>query len=384
MIRMTRSLFVSLAMGMLLIGSALTLPEGEVYADILTDTATTTVTISICGDGLVDSTEECDVPGQTGGYSTTILGRQCTAACQYDPYCGDGVLQTLNGEECDDGNNDDLDFCAADCTVEPLAGGGGNTTGSSGGGGGGSDSEVGDTSITVNGKAFPNVTVNILQDGDTIGTVRANSSGDFQFSTDADPGATTLGFWANDSTGVRSITFNSTFDVTQGAVTTVNGVYIPPTLRLSATSVPRNGTITVTGQTVPLARVFIYVDNAPSGSPVLADASGRYTFTLSTTGLSEASHLVKAKFELTQNVTSTTKRESSFSTAVSFGVGVPAQATAGSSDLSRDGKVNLTDFSILIFWWGTNGGNSNPPADINGNARVGLEDFSILLFNWTG
>ena len=32
------------------------------------------------------------------------------------PSCGDGVLDP--GEECDDGNNDDGDGCAADCTVE--------------------------------------------------------------------------------------------------------------------------------------------------------------------------------------------------------------------------------------------------------------------------
>ena len=64
-------------------------------------------------------------------------------------------------------------------------------------------------------------------------------------------------------------------------------------------------------------------------------------------------------------------------------VGVDGQPTSN-SDLNRDGSVNLTDFSILVFWWGTNGGDSNPPADINGNGRVSIEDFSILLFNWTG
>ena len=54
------------------------------------------------------------------------------------------------------------------------------------------------------------------------------------------------------------------------------------------------------------------------------------------------------------------------------------------SDLNRDAKIDLIDFSILIFWWQTAGGDSNPPADISGNGKVSLEDFSILLFNWTG
>ena len=96
-----------------------------VYADDNSVIATTSILLSICGDGLVDSTEQCDVPGQTGGYSTTILGRQCTPVCKFDPYCGDGILQTIYSETCDDGNNVSGDFCTALCKVEPLAGGGG-------------------------------------------------------------------------------------------------------------------------------------------------------------------------------------------------------------------------------------------------------------------
>jgi hypothetical protein len=75
--------------------------------------------------------------------------------------------------------------------------------------------------------------------------------------------------------------------------------------------------------------------------------------------------------------------QSSFSSTLQLFVGVDGQTTTP-SDLNRDGRINLTDFSILIFWWQTAGGDSNPPADINGNGRVSLEDFSILLFNWTG
>ncbi|MFM2374829.1 MAG: hypothetical protein RLZZ234_824, partial [Candidatus Parcubacteria bacterium] len=212
--------------GALLWGANATTPVRAVDPE---QTATTTLTISICGDALVDSNEECDVPGQTGGYSTTILGRQCTELCVYDSYCGDSVLQTIHGETCDDGNNTSGDFCSDVCIIEPAAGGGGNSTGSSGGGGGGKPSaDFGDTSVSVSGKAYPNATVNILEDGDVIGTVRANAQADFQFSNEARPGATTYGFWANDSTGVRSTTFNTTFDVTQGAVTTVAGIYLPP------------------------------------------------------------------------------------------------------------------------------------------------------------
>lgn len=364
--------------------AAVASPHDKAFADNGDQiVATTTLTLSICGDGLVDSTEQCDVPGQTGGYSTTILGRQCTAVCKFDPYCGDGILQTIYGETCDDGNNVSGDFCSATCKVEPLSGGGGNTSGSSGGGGGGSSAPQGDTNVSINGKAYPNTTVNILEDGDVIGTVRANQNADFQFTTKANPGTVTLGFWANDAAGTRSTIFNTTFDVTQGAVTTVNGIYLPPTVKLDAISIPKTGQLTISGQTIPNAIVDIAVDNTKILDTATADAGGRWTYVLSGARAGDGSHTVKAKFEIAEGANGA-RRESSYSSVVGFGVGAGTAVVAGSSDLNKDGKVNLIDFSILIFWWGTPGGSSNPPADINNNGKVGLEDFSILLFNWTG
>ena len=171
---MTRDTFFLLSSSVLFVFMLLLAAEPSVVeADDPFVVATTTLSLSICGDSLVDSNEECDVPGQTGGYSTNILGRQCTPICEFDPYCGDNILQTLYGEQCDDGNNTSGDFCSAICITEPIAGGGGQTIGSSGGGGGGSSAAQGDTSLSINGKAYPNSTVNILEDGDVIGTVRA-------------------------------------------------------------------------------------------------------------------------------------------------------------------------------------------------------------------
>ena len=56
-------------------------------------------------------------------------------------------------------------------------------------------------------------------------------------------------------------------------------------------------------------------------------------------------------------------------------------ATSGAvclGDLNSDGWVDLTDFSILLFYWNT----SNPIADLNDDGIVNLTDFSIMLFHW--
>ena len=115
----------------------------DVFANI--SVSTTTVRISICGDTLVNEGEECDVPGEIGTYSTTIAGRQCGADCLYGNYCGDAILQTLEGEVCDDGNNDDGDFCAGDCSRQTADSGGGSTGGGGSSGGGGRDEPLGES-----------------------------------------------------------------------------------------------------------------------------------------------------------------------------------------------------------------------------------------------
>lgn len=351
-----------------------------VRAQTITDIATTTLVVSICGDMLVNSGEACDIPTDAGDYSTTIIGRQCTSDCQWAPYCGDGILQTVYSEECDDGNNTDNDFCAADCTEEEADAGGGSTGGGGSSSSGGRDAPLGDTQVTVQGKAYPNVTVHILIDADEVGTVRSNTKGEFLFNTDTDPGTSSFSFWANDSQGTRSSIFNTTFDITQGAVTNVSGILIPPTIKAGSTNINPGAPVQLSGQTIPNATVEVLIDKGPTKLTTTADSSGNWSATLNTSSLSIDTHTVKARFVETVGALTS---ESTYGTVLSLFVGVEGKPTSN-ADLNRDGKVNLIDFSILVYWWGTPGGNSNPPADINGNAKVGLEDFSILLFNWTG
>lgn len=341
--------------------------------------ATTTLEVTNCGNSIVETGEECDVPGETGVYSTTIVGRQCTAVCQFGPYCGDGILQTLYDEECDDGNNDEGDFCGADCTIEPAGSGGGGSSGGGSSSSGGSSRDLGDTSISVEGTAYPNQTVHILLDGDEVGTVRADSGGEFDFTVDTEPGATTMGFWSNDSNGVRSITFNTTFDVTQGAVTTVRDVMLPPTIAVDETEINPGDTIIFEGETTPERTVELFIDNELS-LDTTSDENGVWGIAYDSSSLSNAEHLAKVRFVSGSGSLTT---ESSFSSSITLFVGVDGRPVSN-SDLNRDGEVDLIDFSILIYWWNTDAGDSDPSADINGNGNVSIEDFSIMLFNWTG
>ena len=360
-----------------LLGVLLIIPQQSLA---VLNIATTTLTVSVCGDLIVGDGEECDIPTDTGEYSTTIAGRQCNDECVWAPYCGDAILQTTQGEECDDGNNENNDFCAADCTEEEADAGGGSTGGGGNSASGGRDEPLGDTQVTLQGKSYPNSTVHVLIDGDEVGTVRANSRGEFLFSTETEPGTASFSFWANDNRNTRSSTFNTTFDVTQGAVTNVMGILIPPTIRALNPNSNPGDIVKLEGQSIPNVTIEVSVDNGKKILSTLTDTSGNWLLDFNTTGIAADTHTVKARFI---DGVGALKVESTYGTALSLFIGVEGKPTSN-SDLNRDSKVNLVDFSILVYWWGTPGGNSNPPADINLNGRVGLEDFSILLFNWTG
>ena len=63
--------------------------------------------------------------------------------------------QTTHSEECDDGNNDNGDFCSAICKIEPAGSGGGGSSGGNSSGGGGSSVKLNNTQINVVGRAYP-------------------------------------------------------------------------------------------------------------------------------------------------------------------------------------------------------------------------------------
>ena len=64
---------------------------------------------SLCGNGVINSTETCDD-------SNNKDGDGCTATCQKN-VCGDGVVW-IGKEQCDDGNQVDADACSNSCVAK--------------------------------------------------------------------------------------------------------------------------------------------------------------------------------------------------------------------------------------------------------------------------
>lgn len=285
-------------------------------------------------------------------------------------------------------------------------GGGGGSSGSGsgggsggGGGGGGRGDDDGDTSgggfestdapyqsgdarVIISGFAFPNSTVTVGVDGKFAKTTKANGAGAYSVTLDAiSRGVYTFGVYAESSDRIKSTTFSTSFTVTGARTSELSNINIAPSIKANPDPVQPGQSLTISGYAQPNATIAIQNGRQKfkqfNEFTATADSSGKWAIQVETGNFSKGTYQVRAK------ATQTNGAATNFSEYTYYDVGESSQ-TKLNADLSRDGKVNLTDFSILLFWWNTNGGDSNPPADINRDSKVNLTDFSILLFNWTG
>lgn len=345
----------------------------------------TSIYISICGDGLIQTDEVCDdgAANNSGAYGSSTAQRHCVSDCQsFGPYCGDSVLQVRFTEQCDDGNNTSGDLCSASCTTETPVPPAGIITGSPSKGPvppsnateGTIPGETG-TKVVLRGKAFPNGDIGILLDGKKIGTVRADSNADFFYSaTGLTAGTANFGFLATDQSGVQSILFTTVFEIIESAVTTVANVFIPPTIAVDSKQVTPGDLLKISGQSVPTAKIITDIPSAKISMTSEVDESGAWAMQVDTGSFKTGYHNAKSYFQISSQV------KSGYGKSLSFYVGSGAPPGQATCDLNADTRCNLIDFSIFLTMWGTD----NPRGDFNTDGTVNLADFSILLFNWTG
>ncbi len=252
---------------------------------------------------------------------------------------------------------------------------------SGGGGGGGLFLKGGD--VTISGTGIPGGALTILKDGKIAKEDQVSVTGSFTNAfTQLDRGTYTWGVYVKDPDGNLSSTYNSTIYLIGGTNNIIAPVYLSPTIKAATTTVPIGGSLLISGYGIPLTTVQAIMNKQGDvlNSKIItgtttSNGNGSWKMVLSTEGLKKGTYEVKAQSLVT------TRDQSVFSPTLYIGVGEnPNPNFKNRADLNKDGKVNLVDFSILLFNWKT----SDAVADINQDGTVSLIDFSIMLANWTG
>jgi len=320
--------------------------------------------LGVCGNGILEIEEVCDHGVDNGQYG------YCKSDCSgLGPRCGDGIVQSVEGEECDDGNVNSGDGCSSSCQDEVIGPGRGVT-----------GFPPIQTKIILQGKAYPYASISILKDGNIIASSRADSLAAFRIEINNLTGGTyTFGLWAEDKTGRKSITFSLTVTVPFGMIVVIGDILIPPTIEIEENQLEKGELLHVSGQTVPQGEISLYIKSLDTQKTIVekakANQSGDYTFSFNTFLLEEDSYSIKASALSPEGLVS------SFSHSLKFVIGEAIVTELCSrADFNNDGKTNLVDFSILLYWWGK----YDACVDQNKDRIVDLIDFSILMYWWTG
>jgi Cys-rich repeat protein len=229
--------------------------------------------------------------------------------------------------------------------------------------------------VIFEGRAYPGAFLTLLKDDRIVATFFAENSGLFKKElTGVSGGTYNFGIFAEDTEGRKSVTLSFTIGILGGTITTISRIFIPPTISLFPVEVERGDEINISGQVFPKSRVDIFISPGEIIKEIIATEEGRWSYKLNTTPLTEKEYRIRAKAFFGEG------EQSQFSQTISFLV---SPSKCRGADLNFDGKVNIVDFSILLYFWGQKKP-ANRCADINFDGIVNIVDFSIMMYWWTG
>ncbi len=254
-------------------------------------------------------------------------------------------------------------------------------TSPSGGSGSGSDNPImlPETSVLFSGIAYPNAIVTLLKDGVEKTKVTANKDAYFSITLFEEYENNALyTLFAKDIEGGRSLLLNYPIVIHTGYTTYVNGILFPPTISTDKLEVALGDYLSVFGYAAPEEDMKIFFEGPQKKSFALkSNKLGKYALTLPLSGLVKGDYVVYVKYEAHTRV----------SKLIRFVIGEKnvlntKEITDIPGDCNADRAINLTDLSILSFWYKR----LNPPkcVDVNADKLIDLVDFSIVAFYWTG
>lgn len=242
----------------------------------------------------------------------------------------------------------------------------------------------GTASVSFSGIAYPQSPVILLKDGQIAKTTQSDAEANFQIIIPTIlAGNYIFGLYAKDNGGIASSLVIIPVSLNIDKATNISGIFIAPTITTDKSEVKKDEDIFISGQSAPEAKIQIFIKSEEKELSVdtVADKDGKYNYSFNTSSLDFGEYQVTV-VALFDNTSSNLGRIINFivGTQTVFKKRMPEYPLI--ADFSKDGRVDLIDFSIVIYWLGR----PNPPAevDLDGNGQIDLVDFSIMAYWWTG
>lgn len=245
------------------------------------------------------------------------------------------------------------------------------------------------TQADFSGKACPSCSVVLLKDSQIYSTTVADKDGNFSASAQGfSPGDYIFSIYVKDIYGNISGTMSFPLSVETDSVLEFKNVFLPPTVSLDKIKVKQGENFLVSGQSIAGSSVVVYIEPENIFVSAKADERGDYSYSLSSVPLNLGKYGVKARsYFIVDGLPAAT----AFSRLVDLEIGLKdifkeiALKCPEKSDFNADCRVNLTDFSILIYWLNKTDVLEIPAkVDLNRDGVVDIFDFSILAYYWTG
>lgn len=225
---------------------------------------------------------------------------------------------------------------------------------------------VANSTATFTGLAPASSVVTVKDNGVVAGNTTTNPGGIFSKTIISTPGLHDFTLFLTDTSG-RTTPETSYLGVNLPFYidTPINNILLPPTIDISKSTIYNGETVAIIGQGSPGSTLHIVLNSKEIYSGVLAGSDYNIPINSGYALGANNIHSFLSRTGYTNSVDSFTK--------------VLTIGNCRRNDFNCDGRVNLTDFSILMYHWNTAG----PVGDINHDGTVGLIDFSIMLYDWT-
>ncbi|NMB56613.1 hypothetical protein GYA19_01590 [Candidatus Beckwithbacteria bacterium] len=234
-------------------------------------------------------------------------------------------------------------------------------------------------SLTISGYTSPYAFVFFSENGTIVGTVTANEDGYFaKYLNGLNGGTHSFRIYGIDNVSRTTSSVDLEVETPVYQHINVSNLILSPTIELNDNEIEQGDNVVVSGKSVPESNISLFTESPLRTYYTTSDINGNWAYTITDTN-----EYIVGDYKV-YSLVQKDAFQSLFSNTLIFTVASDTGSSGNPScdishgDLNCDNITNLIDFSILMYYWGTN----NALADMNTDRIVNLIDFSIMMYYW--